>query len=130
MKNIIFSSLLALFISQGVFSQSVKTLSIDEIARVKFSLHLINYDNLPVFDNASGEAYYNIINSSFLENLIIPELTTTTLTENDRSIIDKQIQLLNASIQNPLAWDYLMELEIQYLLWVDRTQHKQSKYKN
>ncbi len=129
MKNIIFSSLVILFISQATFAQTERALSNDEQSRVKFSLHLMNYTNPPVFENAMGEAYYNIVNASFLENCTIPTLQNITLTPNDQITINTHLELLKGSIQSPLTWEHLLALEAQYLNWVDQALHKVSVYK-
>jgi hypothetical protein len=129
MKNIIFSSLVILFIGQAAFAQTERTLSTDEQARVKFSLHLMHYSNPLVFENATGEAYYNVVNASFLENCTIPTLQNVMLTANDQITINTHLELLRGSIQNPLTWEHLLALEAQYLNWMDQSQHKVSIYK-
>lgn len=133
MKNILFASLLMIFFAQASWAQSINStnnLTEDEMARVKFSVHLINYQNPPVFDNASGEAYYNIVNASFEQNLTIPTFTITGLTDHDKEIVKQRIELLSGSMANPLTWEHLWQLETQYLNWVDRATHKVSVYKN
>src|SRR5688572_13782702 len=98
MKNIIFSSLFALLMAQGAIAQSITNtnskLTDDEVARVKFALHLINYQTPVNFDNAVGQAYYNVVNASFSANLTIPTVTVEGLTEHDRSIIATHVELL------------------------------------
>ncbi len=88
----------------------------------------MNYSTPPAFENANGQAYYNIINASFLENLSIPTLQNLTLTEKDKTTIDNHVQLLVGSMQNPLTWEHLLALEAQYLNWIDKTQRKSSVY--
>jgi hypothetical protein len=86
--------------------------------------------NPPNFENASGEAYYNLIKFTFQENLTIPKLEIGNLTNNDKTIIINYISLLEQSFNNPLPWSSLLELEKQYLIWLDRSHRKVSKYKN
>lgn len=127
-KQFIFS-LLMLFISHGVFSQSSGTFTGDEIARIKFSVHLITYDTVGTFDNAAGEAYYTLVITSFKENLSIPQFTLSSLTLNDKTKTDRFIQLLNQIKQNPPTWDDLLTRQTQYLIWLDKISHRKSKYK-
>ena len=86
--------------------------------------------NPPNFENATGEAYYNLIKFAFGENLSIPKLEFENLTNNDKTIIMNYISLLEQSFNNPLPWKQLLELEKQYLIWLDRSNRKVSKYKN
>jgi len=133
MKNILFASLLMIFFAQSSWAQSINNtnkLTDDEVARVKFSVHLINYQNPPAFDNASGEAYYNVVNASFSQSLTIPSFTITGLTDHDKEIVNQRIELLSGSMANPLSWEHLWQLEAQYLSWVDKAIHKVSAYKN
>jgi hypothetical protein len=106
------------------------TIEIDKEARIKFSVHLMDYFNPPTFENALGEAYYNAIKFSFSENLIIPDLELNSLSANDKEIIVSYIDLLSQSVTETLTWPSLIELEKQYLIWVDRSNRKVSKYKN
>src|SRR5688572_29354973 len=132
MKNIIFAGLLMVFLAQGALAQSIANtkLTEDEATRVKFSVHLIDYQTPPVFDNAVGQAYYNVVKTSFSENLTIPTVNITGMTEHDKEIVNQYIELLNGAMTTPLTWDHLLQLETQYQNWVDRTTHKVSIYKN
>jgi len=118
-----------LFISNNIFSQSSGTLSEDEKARIKISIHLITYDTVSTFDNAAGEAYYTLVINSFKQNLSIPQCSLSSLTSNDKITIDRYIQLLNKLKQNPPTWDDLLIGETQYQIWLDKASHKKSKYK-
>lgn len=118
-----------LFISNGIFSQSSGTLTEDEKTRIKLAVPLITYDTVGAFDNASGEAYYNLVIASFKENLSIPQFTPASLTPNDKNTIDRYIQLLNQLKQNPPTWDNLLIRQTQYQIWLDKASHKKSKYK-
>jgi hypothetical protein len=133
MKKLIFAGLLVVFLAQGAIAQSItntKTLTYDEVARVKFSVHLIDYQTPPSFDNALGQAYYNVVKTSFSENLIIPNVDITGMTDHDREIVNQYIELLNGAMISPLTWDHLLQLEAQYMNYLDRTTHKVSIYKN
>jgi hypothetical protein len=133
MKTRFFISFFLLTFLHNSFSQTsneLNRLTEDEIARVKFSVHLMNYQNPPSFDNALGDALYNIVKSSFTENLSIPELTTDGITAHDQTIINGYIELLKGAAKNPLSWNQLFQLETQYLIWWDRANHKVSRYTN
>lgn len=128
--QIIFFSII-LFFSNSIFAQSsVTTLTDDEIARIKFSVHLITYDTVSKFDNATGEAYYTMVLNSFKENLTIPQFNTSLLTVNDKAKTEKYIQLLSQSKQNPPTWEELLRKQTEYLMWRDKALHKKSKYRN
>ena len=129
MKKQLIFSLLMLVISNGVFAQSSGTFTGDEIARIKFSVHLITYDTVGTFDNAAGEAYYTLVIASFKENLSIPQFTLSSLTLNDKAKTDKLIQQLNQVKQNLPTWNELFTRQTQYLLWLDKISHRKSKYK-
>lgn len=128
MKKIFNLSILLLIISNCVIAQSSGKLTQDEITRIKLTVPLITYDTIPTFDNAEGEAYFNLIIASFKENLTIPKFACT-LTPNDKSIIDKYVILLNNLKQNPPDWDDLLEKQTQYFIWLDIVSHRKSKYK-
>ncbi|MFA5782296.1 MAG: hypothetical protein WC868_08505 [Bacteroidales bacterium] len=127
-KQFIFS-LLMLFISNGIFSQSSGTFTEDEKVRIKLAVHFITYDTVGTFDNAAGEAYYTLVITSFKENLSIPQFTLSSMTPNDKTKTDRFIQLLNQIKQNPPTWDDLLTRQTQYLLWLDKISHRKSKYK-
>ncbi len=127
-KSIIISSLV-LFFSIFCFAQSSKVFSDDEIVRIKFSVHLFTYDTTNTFDNARGEAYYNLIISAFSENLVISDFVPSELTLNDKSVIENLMQELKALKQNPPSWESLFEKETQYLIWLDKVSRRQTKYK-
>jgi hypothetical protein len=128
MKSIFFSQILISLFAINSFCQTAD--SKDQNARIKFSVHLIDYMNPPNFENASGEAHYNLIKFAFEENLTIPNFELDNLTNNDKTIIVNYISLLEQSLYNPLPWKQLLELEKQYLIWLDRSNRKVSKYKN
>lgn len=130
MKKQIIFLVLTLIISSGVFAQSSNTFTQDEIARINFSIHLITYDTINSFDNAAGEAYYTIVLNSFKENLSIPQLTSSTITANDKAKTEKLIQQFNQITQNPPTWNDLFTKQTQYLIWLDKALRKRSKYKN
>jgi hypothetical protein len=102
----------------------------DQESRIKFSIHLIDYLTPPSFENAVGEAYYNTVKFSFGESLVIPKLDLNNLSNNDKTILLNYISLLEQSAANPLSWSSLLELEKQYLIWLDRSNRKASKYRN
>jgi hypothetical protein len=129
MKKQIISLIFIVVISTSVFAQSKEILSSDEIARIKYAVHLVTYDTVGKFDNAVGEAYYTIVISSFSENLTIPELTSSNITINDKTIIDEIIKHLNELKQNPPTWDELLKKQTQYLIWLDKTIRRSSKYR-
>jgi len=56
MKKQIISLISILVISTSVFAQSTDIFTSDEIARIKFSVHLVTYDTIGGWDNATGEA--------------------------------------------------------------------------
>ena len=126
-KQFIFA--LLLFISVSVFSQTAGKLTEDEKTRIKFAVHLVTYDTVGSFENAEGEAYYNLVLNSFKNDLSIPQFTKLSLTSKDKTQTDRIIQLLNQLKQNPPSWDELLARETQYLIWLDKISHRQSKYK-
>jgi hypothetical protein len=128
MKSLFLPMLLIAIFAQSALSQSSDLK--DRDARVKFSIHLIDYMNPPTFENAISEAYYNVIKFTFAENLNFPKLELSNLSNNDRTIIMNYISLLEQSASNPLPWSSLLELEKQYLIWLDRANRKYSKYRN
>jgi hypothetical protein len=131
MKKYFFFSLFLLLASNGVvFSQSSGKLTEDESARVKFNIHLITYDTIGNFDNAADEAYYNLVMSSFKENLSIPQFSKVNLTEKDKVKIEMVVKLLNQSKLNPPTWDELYTKETTFLVWRDKVTHKKSIYKS
>lgn len=127
-KQLIFL-FLGLVVSNIFFAQSSDIFTQDEITRIKFSVHLITYDTIAAFDNADGEAYYNIVISSFQENLSIPQLAFSTLTSHDKAKIERIIQQLNELKQNPPSWNDLFDRQTQYLIWLDKVSRRHSKYK-
>jgi len=129
MKKLIIISCLMLIFSISSFAQSLSKFSDDEIARIKFSVHLITYDTANAFDNAKGEAYYKMIITAFSENLVIPNFVPTELTVNDKNKIEKFIQELKELKQNPFSWEILYEKETQYLIWLDKVSRRHTKYK-
>lgn len=129
MKKQIISLISIVVISTSVFAQSKEIISSDEIARIKFAVHLVTYDTIPKWDNAVGEAYYTIIINSFNENLTIPVLTSSNITINDMAKIDEIIRQLNELKQNPPTWDELLKKQTQYLIWLDKTIRRSSKYR-
>lgn len=128
MKSIFISLFIISFYSFNSFCQTEEIK--DQHARTKFSIHLIDYMDPPNFENATGEAYYNLIKFTFEENLTIPKLEISNLTNNDKTLIINYISLLEQSFNNPLPWSSLLELEKQYLIWIDKSHRKVSKYKN
>lgn len=128
MKSLLITLILVLIFSMNSFCQS-EALT-DQNSRIKFSIHLIDYMDPPSFENALGEAYYNVIKFTFGENLTIPKFEISNLTNNDKTIIINYISLLEQSFNNPLPWSSLLELEKQYLIWNDKSHRKVSKYKN
>ena len=112
-----------------VFSQSSGKFTEDEMTRIKLSIHLITYDTISAFDNAEGEAYYTLLLNSFKENLSIPKINTSSLTLNDKAKTDRIIQLFVQLKQDPPTWDELLAKESQYLIWLDKVSHRQTKYK-
>ena len=130
MKNQLISIIIFLVFSTIVFAQSSDTFTQDEVARLKFSVHLITYDTIGGFDNAAGEAYYTMTINSFKEDLIIPQLTLSNITANDKAKTDNIIQQLNEQKQNPPTWDDLFAKQTQYLIWKDKVMRRSSKYKN
>ena len=128
MKNQFIKLIIILFIiSNSLFAQ---TLTPDEISRVKFSVHLITYDTINNFESAIGEAYYNIIINSFIENLSIPQFSLSNLTIHDDMEIDKFIKQLNNVKQHPPTWEELLIKQTQYLIWLDKVTRRQTKYKH
>ena len=123
----IFSAILVSF--NYALAQSPGELSEDEKARVKFAIHLITYDTVGTFDNAAGEAYFNLVISSFKENLTIPEFSFSPFTEADKNKIERIIQMLEQLKKNPPSWDDLLIKQTQYLFWLDKVTRKKSKYK-
>ncbi len=130
MKNQLISLIFILVISTSIYAQSSDKLTSDEIARIKFSVHLITYDTIGGFDNAAGEAYYTMTINSFEENLIIPQFSMSNITANDKAKTEKIIQQLNDLMQNPPTWDDLLTKQTQYLTWMDKVMRRKSKYKN
>ena len=118
-----------LFIRISVFSQSTGKFTDDEKTRIKFAVHLVTYDTISSFDNAAGEAYYNLVLNSFKETLGFPKITTSSLTLNDKTKTDIFIQQPNQLKQNPPTWDELFKRETEYLVWLDKISRKKSKYK-
>jgi len=129
MKKPIVLSMLMLIFSSSFFAQSSSKFTDDEIARIKFSVHLITYDTVSAFDNAMGEAYYTMLINSFSDNLIIPNFIPSELTFNDRYKIKRFIQQLKKIKQNPDSWKSLYEKQTQYLIWIDKVTRRHSKYK-
>lgn len=127
-KSIIISSLVLIF-NISSFAQSSNKFSNDEIARMKFSVHLITYDTISAFDNAQGEAFFQMAVDAFTNNAHIPNFIPSDLTANDRNKIDKFIQQLKEIKQNPPTWENLYERQTQYLIWVDKVTRRHSKYK-
>lgn len=119
-----------LLCSQFIFSQTVRTYTDDERSRLKACVILITYDTIATFDNAVGEAYYNLVVNSFKENLTIPLFSFSPLSGNDKSKIDRIIEKLNEAKTNPPTWDDLLIRQAQYQIWLDKVSHKKSKYKN
>ena len=129
MKKIVIILLGANFIFQGIFAQQLKgQFSDDQKARIKFSVHLINYATPPTFKSPEGEAAYNLINFSFMENQLIPAINLEVLNSEDKAIMVNHISLLEQAKTNTLSWEQLMKLEVQYLNWIDRAQRRNSKY--
>lgn len=124
-----FLSALLLLISNNIFAQSSGTLSEDEKVRIKLAVHLITYDTVGGFDNAAGEAYYTLVIASFKENLSIPQIKLSSLTQNDKAKTDGIIKLLNQIKQNPPTWDELLTKQTQYLIWLDKITRRKSIYK-
>jgi hypothetical protein len=112
-----------------MLAQSSDKFTSDEIARIKFSVHLMTYDTIGGWDNAAGEAYYTLIINSFNENLIIPEFTSSNITIRDKTQINEIIQSLNELKRNPPSWNDLLEKQTEYLLYLDRVMRRRSKYK-
>lgn len=110
-------------------AQSTAELSEDEKTRIRFGIHLLTYDTVGTFDNAVGEAYYNLVIYSFKENLTIPQFSFSPFTVNDKSKIERIIQQFNQLKMNPPLWDDLLIKETQYMIWLDKVTHKKSKYK-
>ena len=129
MKKQFFLAFLMLSISYNIFSQSSGTINEDEKTRIKLAVHLITYDTIGGFDNAAGDAYYSLVLSSFRENLYIPQLSSSVISFNDKTKIEKIIQLLSLMKQNPPSWDDLFLKQTQYLIWLDKATHKKSIYK-
>lgn len=129
MKKQIILLIIALAFCNSFFAQSTDKLTQDEIARVKFSIHLITYDTIGSFESAAGEAYYKLVLRSFEENLTIPQMSLTNITANDKAITESIIQRLNDSKKNPPTWDELLVKETEYLKWFDKVTRRQSKYK-
>lgn len=129
MKKQMMSLICILVLSANLFAQSTEIFTSDEIARIKFAVHLLTYDTLGKWDNAAGEAYYTIVISSFNENLSIPEITSSKITISDKSKIDDIISQLNELKQNPPSWDDLLRKQTQYLIWLDKALRRSSKYK-
>ena len=128
MKKILTTSLaLSLFCSMSIAQN--RTYSSDEVARLKASVDLITYDTIPTFENAAGEAYYGLVIKSFKENLSIPEFTFAPMTAADKAIVDHCINQLNSIKDAPPTWDDLLIRQTQYYIWLDKSQHKKSKYK-
>jgi len=90
---------------------------------------MITYDTVGTFDNAAGEAYFNLVISSFKENLTIPEFSFSPFTEADKNKIERIIQMLEQLKKNPPSWDDLLIKQTQYLFWLDKVTRKKSKYK-
>ncbi|MFH2141606.1 MAG: hypothetical protein ABIJ97_04230 [Bacteroidota bacterium] len=128
MKKIIALSLFVLIICNSFFAQSSGTLTEDEKTRIILTIPLITYDTMGNFENAAGEAYFNLVIASFKEYLIIPQFTCT-LTPKDKTKIEKFIQQLNEVKHNPPSWDELFTKQTQYLIWFDKISRRQSKYK-
>jgi hypothetical protein len=118
-----------LFFSISAFAQSANSYTNDEIARMKFAVHLITYDTIGGWENAAGEAYYNIVISSFNENLTIPEISSSNFTVKDKSQVDEIIRQLNMLKQNPPTWDDLLKGQTKYLIYLDRALRRNTKYK-
>ncbi|MDD3688391.1 MAG: hypothetical protein PHE56_16725 [Bacteroidales bacterium] len=121
---------LMILFSTSIIAQSIDSYSTDEVARMKFAVHLITYDTIGGWENAAGEAYYNIIISSFKENCSIPDITSINFTDKDKYQISVIIGQLNALKQNPPSWDELMRKETQYLIYLDRALRRNTKYKS
>jgi hypothetical protein len=121
--------LMVLF-STSIFAQSLDSYSTDEVARMKFAVHLITYDTIGGWENAAGEAYYNIIISSFKENCSIPDISSINFTVKDKIQISVIVEQLNALKQNPPSWDELLRKETQYLIYLDRALRRNTKYKS
>jgi len=117
-----------LFFSTSIFAQSQVSFTNDEIARIKFAVHLITYDTIGGWENAAGEAYYSIVISSFNENLTIPDINSN-FTVKDKNQIDEVIRQLNMLKQSPPTWNSLLKKQTQYLIWLDRALRKKTKYK-
>lgn len=129
MKKSIILSLLMLIFSSSFFAQSTNKFTDDEIARIKFSVHLITYDTVSKFDNADGEAYYTMVINSFKENLTIPQFNPSQLTIHDKTKTEKYIQLLKQNKQNPPLWEELFRKQTEYLIWLDKALSRKSKYR-
>ena len=129
MKKQCLFSLLLLFSSISVFSQSSGTFTEDEKTRMQLAVHLITYDTIGAFDNAAGEAYYTLVLNSFKQTFSFPKCNTSSLTANDKAKTDGIIQMLNQLRQNPPTWDELLARETQYLIWLDNVSRRHSKYK-
>ena len=128
MKKIFLLSMLLLFISNNFFAQSSKFTD-DEMARIKFSVHLFTYDTANAFDNARGEAYYTMLISAFKNNLTIPSFIPSDLSFNDKTKTEKLIQYLKGIKQNPPTWQELYQKQTQYLIWKDKVTRRHTKYK-
>ncbi len=130
MKKSIVLSLLMLIFSSGFFAQSANDFTDDEIARIKFSVHLITYDTVSKFDSPQGEAYYTMVINAFKENLTFPQFNASQITVHDKTKTEKYIQLLNQTKQNPPSWEELFRRQTEYLIWRDKALRKKSKYRN
>jgi len=129
MKKVIILSMLMLIISNGIFAQSSNKFTNEEIARIKFSVHLITYDTVSCFETAKGEAYYTMVINMFKNNLVVPDFFPSDITSADKNKIDVLIQQLKKVKQNPPTWESLYERQTKYLMWLDKVMRKQSKYK-
>ncbi len=124
-SNIILASLILCFSS--VNGQS-SDLTQDELARLSFSVHLLTYDTVSAFESSLGEAYFQTMIHGY-ENGVKATLDLTGITPKDkRKIADYQARL-EALRANIPTWNQLLKLEDAYQKYLDRSQSKQSKYK-
>jgi hypothetical protein len=133
MRKYFFISLLFLFCSNSIFSQSTsKNLTEDEVTRAICASYYIvevqpvNY----IFNTPSGEATANIILKAYREHLIIPTISMDNIDAGDKAKIEKLIIKLNQLSKNPPTWDELVLLEKEWLIARDKAMLKVSKYKS
>lgn len=115
--------------SGTALSQTKNDLNPDEMARLKFSVHLVTYDRTESFESALGEAYFQTMIFAFENTGALPELSLAGIPSHDLQLIEKYSSKLTAVKSNIPEWSFLLTMEAQYQKWLDSTLSKVSRFK-